>query len=102
MATVIKLANLLNKHSDKIEVKEYLETLGEDWKVFVDGELKTSNTLNTRSLGGQQPRNINDDDEDNNQYEVNMEKIMARFTNFNSVMSSDNSNNEEEDETNEE
>jgi hypothetical protein len=31
-----------------------------------------------------------------------MEKIMARFTNFNSVMSNDNSNNDEEEENNEE
>jgi hypothetical protein len=53
MALIIKLANLIQKHSDKPEVKEYLETLGEDWKSFIEGELKSSNTLNTRSLGGQ-------------------------------------------------
>lgn len=48
------------------EVKEYIESLGEEWKTFVDGELKQSNTLNTRSLGGQQPRNMNDDEDEGN------------------------------------
>lgn len=53
MALIIKLANLIQKHNEKPEVKEYLDTLGDDWKTFVDGELKQSNILNTRSLGGQ-------------------------------------------------
>lgn len=53
MALIIKLANLIQKHTDKPEVKDYVDTLGDQWKTFVEGELKQSNTLNTRSLGGQ-------------------------------------------------
>jgi hypothetical protein len=54
MAVVIKLANILTTAAkNKTEVAEYLETLGEDWKLFVDGELKRSNETNTKSLGGQ-------------------------------------------------
>jgi hypothetical protein len=53
MALIIKLANLIQKHTDKPEVKEYIDGLGDEWKTFVEGELKQSNTLNTRSLGGQ-------------------------------------------------
>jgi len=78
-------------------VKEYLDSLGDDWKSFVEGELKQSNTLNTRSLGGQQPRNINDDADEDNAYEVNMEKIMARFSNFNSAMSQKSDDNDDDD-----
>ena len=52
MALIIKLANLIQKHNDKPEVKEYIETLADEWKTFVEGELKQSNTVNTRSLGG--------------------------------------------------
>ena len=81
-------------------------SLGEDWKSFVEGELKRTNELNNRSLGGQQPRHSIDDTEDaDNHYEVNMEKIMARFTNFNQLITSSNSNaddDEEEDDKKEE
>ena len=43
---------------------------------------------------------MNDDVDEDNAYEVNMEKIMARFSNFNSVMSqkSDADDDDEEDE----
>jgi hypothetical protein len=54
--------------------------------------VKRSNDLNNKSLGGQQPRGSTDDDENENHYEVNMEKIMARFTNFTSLITSSNSN----------
>lgn len=50
MATVIKLANLLEKHKDKDEVRAYLITLGEEWSNFLEGEFKNSNTLNNRSI----------------------------------------------------
>lgn len=52
MALIIKLANLIQKNTDKAEVKEYIDSLGDEWKSFIEGELKQSNTLNTRSLGG--------------------------------------------------
>ena len=89
MAAVIKLANTLQKHQEKPEIAEYLSTFGDEWKTFTEGELKSSNTLNTRSLGGQQPRNAFDGDEDeSSSYETNMERIMARFSNFTSNMQS--------------
>jgi hypothetical protein len=65
----------------------------------VSGELLKSNTTNNRSLGGQQPRgNAADDDEDPNSYEVNMERIMAKFTNFNSSSQDSNQDDDDEDE----
>lgn len=78
-------------------MKAYTGSFGDDWRQFTDLELKRSNDLNSKSLGGQQPRNsIGDDDENDNHYEVNMEKIMARFTNFNQLITSSNDNQEEE------
>lgn len=53
MAAVIKLGNFLQKHSEKEEVRSYLSTIGEDWATFVIGELKKSNELNNKNLGGQ-------------------------------------------------
>ena len=38
------------------------------------------------------------DEDDTNHYEVNMEKIMARFTNFNQLITSTNSNNDDDEE----
>lgn len=52
MAVIVKLANLLIKNKALEDVSEYLESLGEDWTRFVDGELKRSNDCNTKSLGG--------------------------------------------------
>jgi hypothetical protein len=53
MAVVIKIANnIINAAKDKEFVQEYLDSLGEDWKLFVDGELKRSNDTNSKSLGG--------------------------------------------------
>ena len=56
MAAVIKLGNCLHKHCEKDEVKAYLASVGEEWISFVVGELKKSNELNNKNLGGQQPR----------------------------------------------
>jgi hypothetical protein len=54
MAVVVKIANnIINGAKDKDFVSEYLDSLGEDWKQFVDGELKRSNETNSKSLGGQ-------------------------------------------------
>ena len=69
----------------------------------MEGELKKSNDTNNKNLGGQQPRNSMDEDDNDKDYEVNMEKIMAKFTNFNASMSNrssssnDNDDDEEED-----
>lgn len=52
MATVIKLANFIQKYNDKDDVKEFISSLGDSWKNFVDNELKKSNDTNNKSLGG--------------------------------------------------
>lgn len=54
MALVVKTANLLQKHKDSDEVKDYLDNsdFTEDWKKFVEGELKKSNDTNNKNLGG--------------------------------------------------
>ncbi|CDW85853.1 UNKNOWN [Stylonychia lemnae] len=101
MALVVKIANLIQKNKEKQEVQNYLNSLPqpEDWQKFVDGELKSSNDTNSKNLGGQQPRTSMDDDDNEKDYEMNMEKIMAKFTNFNASMSnkSNNENDDEED-----
>ena len=94
MAAVIKLGNFIIKYNDKQDVKDHLQSIGEPWTKFSEGELKKSNEINNRSLGGQQPRHSiggGDDDDNDNHYEVNMEKIMQRFSNFNSLVSSNSS-----------
>ena len=69
-------------------VIEYLDECGEEWRAFVDDELKKSNENNNKVLGGQSTAKIDDDDEkESGDYDVQMEKIMARFTNFNQILS---------------
>ena len=86
-------------------MKAYLENgeWADEWQKFVDGELRRSNDTNNRNLGGQQPRNSMDEDDQEKDYEMNMEKIMAKFSNFNSQMSnrssaSSNDNDDEDEE----
>jgi hypothetical protein len=51
----------------------------------VEGELKRSNETNNKALGDQKVRNSMDDEGDDKDYEMNMEKIMAKFSNFNAL-----------------
>lgn len=104
MAVIVKLANLLIKNKALEDVSEYLESLGEDWTRFVDGELKRSNDCNTKSLGGQQPRS-NSIDDDDMEGSMSMDQILSRFSNFSTERSKkeasshdDDDNEEEEDE----
>jgi hypothetical protein len=89
MGFVVKLANLIIK---TIELEKLMsesgasELFNENWNEFVSGELDTSNKTNAKSLGGR-PRSTIEDDDDSNQFDVNMEKIMSRFNTFNSLMS---------------
>ena len=99
MAVLTKVANMLQRNQDKEDIKTYLESV-EGWQQYSEEDLKKINEVYNRSLGGQQPRQSNADEEENdNNYEVNMEKIMARFTNFNQIQS--NSSNQDEDEDDE-
>ena len=61
-------------------------------------ELKKSNDNNKRPLGGSVSSRLSEeDDKDDNNYDVQMEKIMARFTNFNQILSSGGSQEEDDD-----
>ena len=102
MGLVVNISNKLIKkgeqqaeegaESKKNEVSTYLEAVGEEWTEFVDGELKKSNENNNKTLGGSTttPKE-NDDEDEKDSYDVQMEKIMARFTNFNQILSQSNS-----------
>jgi hypothetical protein len=106
MAAVVKLANILVKYQSTREpVSEYLASLGDEWKSFVEGELKDSNETNTKSLGGQQPRSSGMDDDDM-EGSLSMDSILAKFQNFSTERSkrenSHDDDEEEEDEDDEE
>jgi len=116
MALVINIANKLQKKFDgsgnaekteDITVSDYLESVGEEWRAFVDSELKKSNENNNKTLGGSTTKNMDeDDDKADENYDVQMEKIMQRFTNFNRILSqnsaTDDDDEEEDEDTQEE
>lgn len=95
MAAVIKLGQLIKKYKDDEEISKFLQ---EEWTAFEEGELARSVEVNQRSLGGQQPKQANDDDDDSNSYEMNMEKIMQRFSNFNTLVSQHSNTDDDDDE----
>lgn len=65
----------------------------------MQNELANSNERNARNLGGRTQSTVSDDDE-TNQFDVNMDNIMKRFKCFNNVISSSNTtDDDEEDET---
>ena len=85
-------------------VVDYLDSAGEEWKDFIDNELKNSNEKNNKTLGGSSASNKTDeeDDKDENSYEIQMEKIMARFTSFNHILSQGSSPDDDEDDEDDE
>lgn len=101
MGVVVKIANSLVKAKDKDFVSEYLESLGEDWRLFIEGELKRSNDNNMRSLGGQQPRPSGSDDDDMDS-STSMDSILSRFSNFNTAMSQKANSQQDDDDDDEE
>lgn len=112
MAFVVSVSNKLVKRTEQVGVAEtdkqeditiinYLDNV-QKWRDFVDGELKKSNENNKRTLGGSVRRGSDDEEKDDSNYDVQMEKIMARFTNFNQILSQGSSNDEEEDDDEEE
>jgi hypothetical protein len=109
MALVVQISNQLKKRvetpkegeaSEKTEdtvISGVLDNAGEEWRAFVDGELKSSNDNNAKNLGGSTTKNDKDSENEDNNYDVQMEKIMARFTNFNQILSAGNTDNNDED-----
>ena len=101
MGLVVTISNKMIKKSEptteeggestKTEVGTYLEAVGEEWTNYVDGELKKSNENNNKTLGGSTTTPKEEDEDEKDSYDVQMEKIMARFTNFNQILSQSNS-----------
>ena len=88
MTLVIRLGNLLEKHKEREPVQEYLAKMEESYHKFVTGELKIANDRNSRNLGGQQSRVSLDEEDENDKedYDVNLQNIMSKFSNFNAVI----------------
>jgi hypothetical protein len=104
MAVVVSISNKLQKKytaaaEPETAVIEYLDGVGEEWREFVDNELKASNTNNEKTLGGCTTRNnmSEEDEKEDSNYDVQMEKIMARFTNFNQILSQNSGNDDDDD-----
>lgn len=111
MNLVVQISNQLKKRNEApkegetagaektedIVVAGVLDGAGEEWRAFVDGELKSSNDNNAKNLGGSTTKNDKDSENEDNNYDVQMEKIMARFTNFNQILSAGNNDNNDED-----
>lgn len=96
MALVISVSTKLQTKYDSTDenkdsvVTDYIENNGgEEWRAFVDNELKKSNENNNKTLGGctRNPNNDDNDEGGEGSYDVQMEKIMQRFTNFNQILS---------------
>jgi hypothetical protein len=127
MALVVSVSNLLVKRSEaeghddkgaagdneaqtasgesKKLISDFLakERHAGQWKAWVDGELKKSNENYKRALGGSVGSRLSEeDDKDDNNYDVQMEKIMARFTNFNQILSSGGGQDEDDDDDDDE
>lgn len=74
---------------------DYLDLVA-GWKEFVGGELDESNKRNKKTLGGSTRPQEEDPADDDNGYDVQMDKIMARFNSFNQILSQ-NSNTDDDD-----
>lgn len=97
MAVIVKIANILVKNkATNDEVASYIDSLDDSWRRFNDGELKSSNDKNTKSLGGQQPRSLPGDD-DEMEGSMSMDSILSRFSNFNSESQKRNPSNDFDD-----
>lgn len=72
--------------NEDLTVIDYLDGVA-GWKEFVDGELDKSNKKNKRTLGGTTRAPDEDANEDDTGYDVQMDKIMARFNSFDQILS---------------
>lgn len=100
MGFVVKLSNLIKKkmEADQLHTLEGGdEVFNTDWNSFMEGELTRSNNENARNLGGRPHSNDTEEDE-TNQFDVNMDRIMQRFNCFNSIMQNSTTEDEKNDE----
>lgn len=102
MGFVTQLANLIitAKSKDLESLEGASAVFTDEWTEYVNGELESSNERNRRNLGGR-PSSTTDEDDETNQFDVNMENIMKRFKSFSAVMQN-NSSTDDDDEKDEE
>lgn len=97
MGFVIKLANLLVKNRDSFNGEEgEADVFGSDWAEFISEELEKSNERNARNLGGRRGNTNETEDDETNQFDVNMDNIMKRFKCFNTVMQNNSSTDDDD------
>lgn len=99
MGFAIKLANLIKKkqEADQMSTMEGgEEVFNAEWTAFMEGELTRSNNENARNLGGR-PHSNDTEEEETNQFDVNMDRIMQRFNCFNSIMQNSTTEDEKND-----
>lgn len=110
MALVISVSTKLQTKYDGADdnkdtvVTDYIDAEGgEEWRQFVDDELKRSNENNNKTLGGCTRNNMSEDNDEGGEgsYDVQMEKIMQRFTNFNQILSEGAGNDDDDDDDDE-
>ena len=98
MGFVIKLSNFIIKQNalnTMTDLEGMDEIFNTDWSGFVNNELERSNERNSRNLGGR-PTSTTSEDEETNQFDVNMDNIMKRFKCFNTIMQNNSSADEDE------
>ena len=104
MGFAIKLSNLIKKKGEAGQlstVEGSDEVFTSDWTQYVEGELQRSNNENARNLGGR-PHSNDTEEEETNQFDVNMDRIMQRFNCFNSIMQNSTSEDDKNDDINDE
>lgn len=113
MAVVVDISNKLVKRTESasdgstsyasqedLTVIDYLDNVN-GWKEFVNGELEKSNKKNKRTLGGTTRAPEDDPNDDETGYDVQMDKIMARFNNFDQIITHGSSNDDEDEDSDE-
>jgi hypothetical protein len=99
MGMITKISNFLTSASSIQDVSDVLDT-HDTWGHYAEGELKQINEINTKKLGGQEPKPAGSE-EDDQTFEP-MDQIMARFSNFSSnssAVATDDDDEEDEFET---
>lgn len=104
MGLVVSVSNKLVKRFKGTDTKpedatvvEYLDNCGEEWRAFVDDELANSNANDSKTLGGSSKPDDQGSEEGGDNIDVQMDAIMRRFSNFNSMLNNNNNNDDNDD-----
>lgn len=95
MGFVIELSNEIVKQKALSDNEAVNEVFSDDWRDFVGNELDRSNERNSRNLGGR-PTSTHSDEDETNQFDVNMDNIMKRFKCFNTIMQNNSSTDDDD------